>query len=464
MIKKLLISGAVIIDTHTGGRKRCDILIHGERIAKIGSFASLGKQDGTNIIDATGCFIIPGLWDAHVHLTAWPEVEDRLLTLLIAYGVTSVRDMGAPLEDILAIREKAKRNDVIAPRIWFAGPFINSSPPWGGSMSVEVDTAVEAIALVDSLVEAGVHFIKAYEMLLPEVFEALANRAEEHGLKIAGHTISSMTIPQILAISPTYDIQHLGGQCTGMKFECSCHSERLHYERIKLLDSNRDTAHSGYALLEDLEDSVPVLEADQDLKKRDELIKLFVENGTWHTPTLTITTSATDLGFETHYDRVKAFQYLPKTFLEKWRKKLSNAKRHAVRLKWGPYFMETVGLMHAAGVQFLAGTDSPPNPEYVPGLTLHFELAALVKAGVSPLAALQSATLNPAKFFDIEDDFGSIEEGKFADLLILQKDPLKDINNTRNIVSVLSRGKFYDRDGLTAIFNNMSSDNNMDIF
>ena len=459
MTQPLMISGATVIDTYTGAKEIKDILISGERIVDTGTVGSLQVPGGATTIDATGKYMIPGLWDAHIHLTSWPEVEDRLSALLTAYGITSVRDMGAPLEKILAFRNKALQEGSVSPRIWFAGPYINSSPAWGNPMSAEADTAEEAVALIDSLVEAGIHFIKAYEMLVPEVFEALIKRAKELGLKVAGHTPISLTIPEILDIYPQYDIQHLGGQCTGMKFECSCHAEQLHTERVDYLNTNRATADGGYALLSAMENDIPVALSDTDPEKRAALIKLFVEKGTWHTPTLVVTSSLKDLGFNDHPERLDALKYLPKAFLEKWQKMMASMEDELVpRFEWGPWFMETVGLMHEAGVQFLAGTDSPPVPDYTPGLALHFELQALVNAGLSPLSALQSATLNPAKFFEIEHDLGSIEKDRFADILLLEKDPLEDINNTRHISSVLSRGQYFDRQALDGMLAGMIED------
>ena len=461
MTQQILISGATVIDTYTGEKEIKDILIVGDRITDIGDVGSLEIPSDTTIIDATGKYAIPGLWDAHIHLTLWPEVEDRLAALLTAYGITSVRDMGASLEKILTFRNKAVQEEAVAPRIWFAGPYINSSPAWGHPMSAEADTAEEVVALVDTLVEAGIHFIKAYEMLKPEVFEALIKRAEECGLKVAGHTPISLTIREILDLYPRYDIQHLGGQCSGMKFECACHSDQLHEERVNYLDTHRATAKGGYPLLADMENAITVALSDQDPEKRAGLINLFVEKGTWHTPTLVVTNDVDDLGFSDHPERLDAFKYLPKAFVEKSHKSFSSMKKRlAPRMQWGPWYAETVGLMHKAGVQFLAGTDSPPSAEYTPGLALHFELQALVQAGLTPLAALQSATLNPAKFFDIESDFGSIAKGKYADMILLEKDPLEDIENTRRITNVMSRGQHFDQQALDGIFAKMVENQN----
>jgi hypothetical protein len=379
--------------------------------------------------------------------------------LLTAYGITSVRDMGAPLDEILAFRQKALQKTALAPRIWFAGPYLNSSPAWTkqNQMSMEVDTQKEAIELIDTLAEAGIHFIKAYEVLLPEVFKAVVKRAKELGLKVAGHIPISLTVKEVLEIEPHYDIQHLGGGTgSSMRFDCACFGEQLHLERKGILEANRANAKIGADLLLQVEETVTVSPADQDPKKRAELIQLFIEKGAWHTPTLIVLISQETLGLDQDLERAKALQYLPQDFMREKQAMLKGVKSFFDnQIEWGPWVMETVGLMHEAGVPLLAGTDCPPIMMYTPGLALHFELQALVQSGVSPLAALQAATLNPARFFDIENDLGSIAKGKFADLLLLDRDPLEDISNTRRIVSVLSRGHYLDRQMLDNLFENM---------
>ena len=214
MSTTLAIRNATVINVENGDKAPRDILIEGDRIAAIGPVGSLTIPSDVQTVDATGRYAIPGLWDAHVHITSYNKLGDTVFPLFAGYGVTSVRDMGGHLETLLAYRDKALQKDRVAPRIWYAGPFINSSPTYikkEKSKSVEVDTREEAHQLVDALAEAGVHFLKAYETLVPEVFEALAERAKHHDLKMAGHTPISMTVADILEIVPDYDIQHLGG-------------------------------------------------------------------------------------------------------------------------------------------------------------------------------------------------------------------------------------------------------------
>lgn len=461
MNKTLAICGATVIDTYNGNKSLCDILVEGERIAAIGSVGSLNIPANAESIDATGRYAIPGLWDAHVHITFTPDLKDRMPALCTAYGITSVRDMGGKLERLLAYRKKSLQKNSLMPRLWFAGPFINSTPLFiddPNTMSVEVDNEQEASELVDALAEAGVHFIKPYESLLPEMFKAIAERAKHYDLKLAGHTSMNMTIAEILDVVPDFDIQHLGGH-GGMKVDCACQGERLQRERAALLAAKRAGADSDaelVKLMHSVLDELPVSPADQDPEKRTAMIELFVEKGTWHTPTFTVMMSLANLNFENNPDRIEGMKYLPKAFVQESIDFMKGYEKVIEeRHTWDAWYMETAGLLHKAGVPLLAGTDSPLFT-MAPGQALHLELQAMVQAGLSPLAALQTATVNPAKFLEIEDDLGSIAEGKFADLLLLNKDPLDDISNTLAIDSVLTRGRHLNRQALDQMFADMT--------
>ena len=455
-INNLVIKNVTIIDIHTGAKAVQSIVIKDEKIAQIGSLDSLDFPPDAYVIDGSGQYAIPGLCDMHVHLTAWPEFKEKISGLFIANGVTSVRDMGGALDDILAFREKATQPGAVAPRLWVAGPIIDGSPPIMKeepqfnmpNISVTVDTPYEANQLVDELVKQGIDFIKGYEMLRPEVFTALLQRAQAHQLQAAGHLPIRMTIPEVLAVGQ-YDIQHLGGVCSGMKYECVTNPQDLLDDRVAILDEC--THENGVELVMKILKNIPVKASEQDVDRRAELIQLFVEKGTWHTPTLVNGVGFRLLGFEDDANWLSGFRYLPKerqaTSQEFREKQEENAEKQ--------WTLETAGQMHAAGVKFLAGTDSPPTPLYVPGLALHYELKAMVQAGLSPLEALQTATINPAEFFNLTDELGSIEVGKCADLVLLEADPLTDISNSQCITSVISRGKFLSRNDLNDIFDGL---------
>jgi len=454
-----MIAGATVIDTYTGAKTIRDILIQGSRVFQMSAPGNLVTPHDAKVINARGKYAIPGLWDMLTHPSTFPEIEDRMPALFIAHGVTSIRVIGEPIDKTLAWQDKAQMPGALVPHIWFSGPFINSSPPWGNPKSINADTPEEAYALVDDLVGKGADMIKPYEMLRPEVFKAIVERADYHGLRTGGHVPTRMTIEEVLEIAPTYEILHLGGQCTGMKFDCTRDPSRWRDRRVAALDANQHSISKGWELLLAMEKAVPVMVSDSDQKKRECVIKTFSKKGTWHTPTLMAIVSMADLGIDSNADRLHSDKYMPKDFLQKLLDTFGvpevvdiEEKRH----QWGPWFMETVGLMHKAGIPLMAGTDYPPYVELcAPGLALHFELTAFVKAGLSPLSALQTATLNPAKYFDIEHDFGSIAEGRYADLLLLEADPLEDINNTRKIAAVISRGKYLDRQNLDQMLQDM---------
>ncbi len=297
--------------------------------------------------------------------------------------------------------------------------------------------------------------IKPYEMLRPELFKAVVERAHFHGLRTGGHISAYMTIEEVLEIDPDYDILHLGGQCSGMKFDCTGNADQWRQKRVAALEAHRDKAKNGGDLLGRMEDDVPIEPPEADSTSRHRLIERFVEKGTWHTPTITCIANPKDLGFEHNPDRLDTFQYVPADLLQRCHA-VTASPMMLGRYQWGLWYLETVGLLHKAGVPLLAGTDHPPFLDYTPGVALHFELAAFAKAGISPLAALQTATLNPARFFDIEGDFGSVSEGCYADLLLLDKDPLIDINNTRCIQAVVSRGQLFDRQRLDSLLEDMT--------
>ena len=409
----LAITDVTVIDIYTGSKAVLDIVIRDERIAQIGPHGSLDMPADMPVIVATGHYAIPGLCDMHVHMTAWPEYKDRISALFIANGITSVRDMGGQLEDILTFREKATQQGAFAPRLWIAGPIIDGSPrimeedPVHGipDISVAVDTPEEATRLVDALIKHDVDFIKAYEMLQPEVFIALLRRAQTYELQAAGHLPIRMTIPQVLDVGQ-YDIQHLGGVCSGIKFECVTNPQSLLADRVAILEDH-EPKERGIELARRILSRVSLKPSEQNADRRAALIQRFVEKGTWHTPTLVNTVGFRTLGFDRDPSWLNALCYLPKARQVQSQEAQEKSKDNLTLKEWGRWSLQTVGEMHRAGVKFLAGTDCPPTPFYAPGFGLHFELRAMVIAGLSPLAALQSATINPAQFFNITNDMGA---------------------------------------------------------
>ena len=446
----VLISNTTIIDVMTGDKRNADIVINSGKIASILEGGTATVPESAILVNGSGTFAIPGLWDMHVHLSSDPELEDRVLTMFIVNGVTGVRDTGGILEKVLAVREKANNGNGIAPRVYIAGPAIDGVPATRPDTSASIDNPEAGIALVESLADRGVDFIKLYEMLRPETFTAMVKRAHELGLQVTAHIPARMTTPQALALG-LEGIEHM----RGMEFDCARDPNKLLKERIRLMDENN--SESGMKLRRLIHATVrPEAFASQDPKNCTKLIQSFVEYGTWHTPTLHIVAFRA-LRYYDDPSWIGAYRYLPVPIRDTWRERLTDYTNEFKYLEWeehGHWAIEAVNKMYKTGVKFLAGTDSP-GLIFVPGFSLHDELGALATAGLPPLAILQTATINPARYFKISDQIGSIEEGKLADIVLLKADPLEDIGNTRKITTVISRGHVYDRSTLDKLLSDM---------
>lgn len=468
----VVIANATVIDIHTGAKLAKDILIEEGRISSVqphGTFDTAFNETlkNANVIDATGRYVIPGLWDMHVHMNYILELPDDWMSpLFIANGVTSVRDMGGELDNILALQKNFKQPGVIAPHLWIAGPVFDGSPNifnGRGLMKVyptmpktPIDTPQAAIEFVDHLATSGVNFIKPYEMLRPEVFSAMAKRAHEHGLRVDGHVPQRMTITEAIAAGMD-GVVHLKGTDYG----CARDPEVLKAERVAILDQ-ADEEEDALSLWKRINSqSIPKAMAQQDPERCEALIQLFVETDTWHTPG--ISTEAFLSKSEKELSQYEALRYVPavakavKQADYKMLKSGEHAKNTQHMVAKYVWKQQLINKMHKAGVKLLAGTDSPAL--LLPGFSLHAELEALVQAGLSPLAALQAATINPARFFNVESEQGSIDIGKLADIVILDSNPLVDINNTRSIHAVISRGRVFDRSALDALRNQYVSPN-----
>jgi hypothetical protein len=227
-------------------------------------------------------------------------------------------------------------------------------------------------------------------------------------------------------------IEHL----TGILIECSDKETEL---RAKLVKADSPEARGRI--------QATALET-YDEKKAADLIARFVKNQTWQCPTLTVLRSSAYVGDE-NFRRDGRLRYIPRRLQQRWALRITNwsggddARAQQVLQKQ----FEIVGAMQKAGVPILAGTDTG-NPFCFPGFSLHDELALLVIAGLSPVEALRAATLNPAKFFGLDQRLGTIEQGKIADLVLLDANPLLDIRNTQRINAVVSNGRLFDRKAL----------------
>jgi imidazolonepropionase-like amidohydrolase len=429
--KSLAITGVTVIDA-TGAPARPDmtVVVTGDRITAIGKPGEIGVPEGARVMDGKGKYLIPGLWDMHVH-TASPF----FLPLYLASGITGVRDMHALAPDaIFGLRKQVQEGKQPGPRVVAAGPLVDGPKPFVPGSLVAANAA-EGREAVRKLKKMGADFVKVYTKLPREAYLAIADEAKKQGLPFAGHVPESVSAAEASDLGQK-SIEHL----TGVELACSDREDELRREAVAAL-----TKSDNQAALE-LLGRIGARAADSfSDKKARALYARFVRNGTWQVPTLTVLRSLVSLD-DPKFIADPRVKYMPPSFRSYW-SLMKLSPETAAGLKRA--YKRATGLvraMHQAGVPFLAGTDTPGVPYVFPGFSLHDELALLVaEGGFTPLEALQAATRDPARFLGREKDLGTVEPGKLADLVLLDADPLADIHNTTKIAAVVANGRLLPR-------------------
>lgn len=441
--QSLIIRNVTVIDaTGAAPRRKMSVGVAQGRITAIAK--KLKTARGIEVIDAKGKFLIPGLWDMHIHLGP----PDIFFPLLVANGITGVREMfdGIPLP---VIRQWRSRSDV--PRIVAPG-FIDGPPIlWSGAPlpigAFAVGTPEQARFAVDQIAHAGADFIKVYSSIPREAYFALAAEARAIGIPFAGHVPEAVS-PMEAAAAGQRSQEHL----LQILESCSTHENELRAHRVATMLDKSMSGEARMRLLAFGDADV----SDYSEQKASALFQTFVRDGVWQTPTLVVLSGfarARDQDFINDPRR----KYLPKSWTDQWDprqtsflKDLSPADYDALNARIHLLLRrheKLVGDMQRAGVEFLAGTDANGANPVLPGFGLHEELALLVASGLTPMEALQCATRNAARYFG-HADFGTIEVGKSADLVLLNANPLEDIGNTEKIEAVVLRGRYFSRSDL----------------
>lgn len=421
------------------------VLIAGNRILAITRTGKASLADGVQQVDGTGKFLIPGLWDMHVHLagvSADPRwSRDTLLPLLIANGITGARDMGGDLDALTAWKKEIAAGKLLGPHLVVSGPMLYGGRQAGPDVR-PVHDAAEARAAVDDLAAHGADFIKTLSRLSKEIFLAVAEESRAEHLPLAGHVPEALGAAGASSAGMT-SIEHIF--YSNLSLDCSSEETEL---RAKLLEAAGKHDAAGYNAALDR-----ALETFSE-EKAGGLWKTLLRNGTWVVPTLAAMFN------NAHLDKASAdnpgYAYLPGKLAAEWKPEQLAKENPPDRLRSFARQFENdkkiLASMHRAGVRVMAGSDSL-DIYHFPGASLHQELALLVEAGYTPLEALQAATRNPADFLGREKDLGSITQGKIADLVLLDANPLENIGNTRRIAAVVLGGKYLSRvdlDGLLA--------------
>jgi imidazolonepropionase-like amidohydrolase len=438
----IIITGAHIIDVHTG--RIIDnkfIIIKSDTIVAVVGATKRNLYNAGTIFDAGGKYILPGLWDMHVHFGGGDtliEENKNLLPLYIANGVTTVRDAAADLSQyVLQWRTAIADGKLIGPRIFTSGPKLEGYKSiWIGDL--EVGTIEEMSAAMDSLQKMKVDFIKITDNTVrPDIYLAAIREAKKRGLKISGHVPYALTMKEVTEAGLS-SVEHLG-----YALKAGIANEKEMAEKIatgKL--TNRE--------------ATPVILETFNADTAMAIYQLMAKNGTAVTPTLSISYVTAYLDKEDHHNDVY-LQYIGKGLRRtyNWRvQRAAQDAKEAIELRHRVFEKSAslLPLLHKAGVTILAGTDAGYlNSFDYPGIGLHNELEMMVKYGLTPLQALQASVVNGPAFFNLLNRYGGIEKGKRADLLILNSNPLQNISATKAINAVIVNGKLFNRQKLDGL-------------
>jgi imidazolonepropionase-like amidohydrolase len=436
----LAFTHVTVIDA-TGAPAQADVtvVIMGERITTLGRSVDVQPPDNAEIVDATGKFLIPGLWDMHVH---WEEKD--YMPLFIANGVTGIRIMwGMPLHH--AWRKEREQGLLLSPRMLIASAIVDGPKPiW--PRSTAVSNEAEAREAVRQAHKDGADFIKVYSLLPRDAYFAIADEAKKEGIPFEGHVPVSVSVEEASAAGQR-TIEHL----TGVLPACSDREAELLKSAQEALAGILATNPPRSMVAQMRRESELAMDAYSPVKA-EAVFAEFKKNQTWQCPTLTVLRLVTFFGDASVTNDIR-LKYMPPGVKADWYSPNDNGptnralEKAAFGEKYFQKHLEIVGAMQRAGVDILAGTDTG-NPYCFPGFSLHDELGLLVRAGLTPMEALQAATRNPARFMGRENELGTIEKGKLADLVLLDANPLDDIANTRKIAAVVLGGRLFPKASL----------------
>jgi imidazolonepropionase-like amidohydrolase len=429
----LVLDGVTVIDVESGRTSPgLSVLIEGNRITGLDRRSALRIPSGARVVEATGEFLIPGLWDMHVHTAFgdwFPGARDIALPLFVANGITGVRDMGGELDVLLEWRKAIGEGSLVGPRMVICGPMLDGPKPRFPS-SVPVATPEDGRRVVRDLASRGVDFIKLQSLIPRDAVFAIADEARKAGIPFAGHVPDAVRAADMSSAGQK-SFEHLIGIFEG--------SSPLEDEFLK------GDKSPGRFLRSFDEARFAALSA------------LLARNRTWQCPTL-VWERGGNLIEERDLAHDPLAKYAPASWRDgTWKRFFEqvtgefNVDDLPTRKRFVAKELEVVAALHRAGVPFLAGTDTVAGVHVFPGFSLHDELGLLVMAGFTPLEALRSATLLPAEYLSMSDRLGRVEAGKMADLVLLDANPLDDIGSTRRIRAVVANGRFFSRADLDAL-------------
>jgi len=398
----LLIRNVNVVDVLNGEiLANQDVAVKNKLIYFIGNSFTEKVPTNSVTIDGNGKYLCPGLWDMHFHL-CWDKNNDTLLfPVLLKNGITGIRDMGGDLNIMRSFKQKLSESKIIGPEIFAAGPMIDGNPPVHPDFSMPVDDKTNLTAALDSLKNNKVDFLKVYSLIKETQLRGVSNYCTNNNIHFAGH-LSEYIEPEISISLGQKSIEHL----------------------------NR---------LDDIWNTNKI--------RLDSIGNLMLANNTFLCPTLITYKLKTQLR-DTSIINNDYSQYIPASLMEEWQ--ITWGKRvtkHTEIADWQGLDetfksqLQLVKHLNKMGVLILAGSDFAGFPYVYPGVSLHQELHLLVEAGLSNSEALKSATINPAIYMSHQKLYGSLTVGKYADMLILDKNPFDDIDNLKAINCIIIKGE-----------------------
>jgi imidazolonepropionase-like amidohydrolase len=428
----LVLRDVTVVDVESGSlRPGTTVVVEGGRIARIGSAGSITAPRGARVVDGTGRFLIPGLWDMHVHMAFgdwFPGGKEIALPLFLANGVTGVRDMGGELEELLRWRKEIAEGTLAGPRLVVSGPMLDGEKPRFPS-SIAVVTPEDGRRAVREVKRRGADFVKLQSLIPRDAVFAIADEARKLAIPFAGHVPDAVRAAE-MSEAGQRSFEHLIGVFEGSspREDEFLKGEKTPGRFLASFDPSRAAA----------------------------LTALLAKNRTWQCPTL-VWERGGNLLEERDLVKDPLAKYAPAEWKDGTWKRFTDQIREwnvddlATRRRFVEKELEVVAAMHRAGVPFLAGTDTAAGVYVFPGFSLHDELQNFVRAGFTPREALQTATLRPAQFLGMDDRGGRVSEGALADLVLLDANPLDDIASTRKIRAVVANGRFFSRADLDAM-------------
>ncbi|MFI5132446.1 MAG: amidohydrolase family protein [Chitinophagales bacterium] len=425
-----------VIDA-TGADVQSDmtVVINGNRIVSLEKTSNVSIPSNAVVINASGKYLIPGLWDMHVHVfnnvsKTPPDIND--FTMYIANGVTGIREMWTQIDAMPQVnlwRKQINDGTSTIPRIGAVGTMVDGSPTqWKNSDTANSEAGARLI--VQRIKAAGIDFVKVYNRLPRKAYFAIADECKKQHIPFVGH-IPNRVLLKEAADAGQRSIEHLTGSRIIFDEDCASFVAEVNKELPDSIAANSP--------------SVPIMEqvlALCDENKAFALYQYMANKNVWQCPTMTLYKR-----FAT--DTTKIFgdprlRYISVSEKMLWKKQTGSRMKNPDSAYLKNVFAQ-VALMKKAGMQFLAGTDVD-NDYLYPGFSLHDELALFANAGFTTMEALQTATINPAKFLGTIDSLGTIQKGKIADMVLLDANPLTDIRNTRLINAVFINGKYLSKD------------------